>query len=199
MERLMACVGSACRGWATLDLPQHKATCAPRAYPAQSPWCSARALTPVGPLFMHFWGLSSRVECTGTDQDGLCIWGLFQVWGAQATRCLASTLSQVGHASYSSAQSQKLGFQDAMWEHSPSCAVYLLWGADLRLWHSWQMSTMQDSRKISLAPGNLLKVWWKVWCLWRLQQPLAFWLRMLLARLSAFREGGSYMQSACSP
>ena len=27
----------------------------------------------------------------------------------------------------------------------------LLWGADLRLWHSWWMSTIQDARKTWLA------------------------------------------------
>jgi len=122
--------------------------------------------------FMHFWGLSFQVECKGTDQDGLCILSLFQVWGAQATKCLANALSQVGCASYSPAQSQRLSFQDAMWEHSPRCAVCLLWGADLRLWHSWQMSTIQDPRKTRLTTGSLLTVWWKIWSLWRLQQPL---------------------------
>ena len=30
-------------------------------------------------------------------------------------------------------------FRGVPWGHSPRCAVCLLWGADLRLWYSWQM------------------------------------------------------------
>ena len=46
---LLACVGSAYRGWTTLDLPQPEATCASWVYTVQSPRCSARVLTQVGP------------------------------------------------------------------------------------------------------------------------------------------------------
>ena len=46
--------------------------------------------------------------------------------------------------------------------HHLRCAVCLLWGADLRLWLSWQMSTIQDHRKTWLAPGSLLTVWWRM-------------------------------------
>ena len=45
-------------------------------------------------------------------------------------------------------------------EHHLTCAVCLLWGADLRLQLSWQMSTVQDPRKTWLATGSLLTVWW---------------------------------------
>ena len=51
----------------------------------------------------------------------------------------------------------------------------LPWGADLRLWHSWWMSTIQDARKMWLATVTLLTVWWKMLFLGsRLQEPLAF-------------------------
>ena len=43
--------------------------------------------------------------------------------------------------------------------HHLRCAVCLLWGADLWLQPSWQMSTIQDPRKTWLATGNLLAVW----------------------------------------
>ena len=43
-------------------------------------------------------------------------------------------------------------------EHSPRSAVYLLWVSDLRLWPSWQMSTVQDPRKTWLATGSLLSL-----------------------------------------
>ena len=51
----------------------------------------------------------------------------------------------------------------------------LPWGADLRLWHSCWMSTIQDARKMWLATVTLLTVWWKMLSLGsRLQEPLAF-------------------------
>ena len=47
-------------------------------------------------------------------------------------------------------------------EHLLRCPVCLLWRADLRLRPCWQMSTIQDLRKMWLAAGSLLKVWWKM-------------------------------------
>ena len=41
---------------------------------------------------------------------------------------------------------------------SPRYAMCLLWGADLRLCYSWQMSTVQDPRKTWLATGSLLSL-----------------------------------------
>ena len=38
----------------------------------------------------------------------------------------------------------------------------LLWGADLRLPHSWQMSTIQDPRRTRLETGSLLMVRWRM-------------------------------------
>ena len=38
------------------------------------------------------------------------------------------------------------------------CTMCLLWGADLRVWPSWWMSTIQDPRKTWLATGSLLTV-----------------------------------------
>ena len=35
-------------------------------------------------------------------------------------------------------------------------------GADLRLQPSWWMSTIQDLKKVWLAAGSLLTVWWKM-------------------------------------
>ena len=47
-------------------------------------------------------------------------------------------------------------------EHCLRCAMCLLWGADLRLQPSWQMSIVQDPRKTWLVIGSLLTVWWKL-------------------------------------
>ena len=81
--------------------------------------------------FMHIPGLrcsDSWVFCKSTDPDGL--WVLCpsqaQVQATQATRCLASALSQVGHASYAPPWSWPLSSQ--AWGHSSMYAVCLLWG-----------------------------------------------------------------------
>ena len=67
-----------------------------------------------------------------------------------------------GLCSYSPPWSWSLGFLGAPLEHSPSCLMCLLWGADLRLWHSWQMSTFQDPWKMWLATGSLVTVWYRM-------------------------------------
>ena len=47
-------------------------------------------------------------------------------------------------------------------EHRLRCIMCLLWGADLRLPPSWQISTIQDPRKTWLATGSLLTVCWRM-------------------------------------
>ena len=54
--------------------------------------------------------------------------------------------------------SQTLSFLGVLQEHRLRCAVCLLWGADLWLWPSWWMSTVQDPRKTWLATGGLLSL-----------------------------------------
>ena len=73
---------------------------------------------------------------------------------------MASALSPGEQCILSPPQSQPLGFLGAQWEQHLSCALCLLWGADLWLRPSWHMSTFQDPRKICLATGSLLTVWW---------------------------------------
>ena len=73
------------------------------------------------------------------------------------------------------------------------CAVCLLWGADLWLRSSWQMSTVQDPRKTWLAAGRLLTVWWRMPSLGP-RLPLVFRLWLSHACLSA--SGGGMGQSA---
>ena len=38
----------------------------------------------------------------------------------------------------------------------------LLWGANLWLWPSWQISTVQVPRKTWSATGSLITVWWRM-------------------------------------
>ena len=118
-----------------------------------------------------------RFRCSGIPQRHRLGWECAlcpsQVPAAQVTRCLARTLSQVGCASSSPPQVQLLGFLGAPGERRLRCAVCLLWGADLWLQPSWQMSTVQDPRKTWLATGSLLTVWWRMLAL-GLRVPLVF-------------------------
>ena len=114
------------------------------------------------------------------------------------TRCLASTLFPGGWCVLSPPQSQPLGFLGAQQECCLRCAVCLLWGADLWLWPSWWMSTIQDPRKTWLATESLLTVWW-----WMLslgpRLPLAFWLWLSPTCLPASGGGWACLQLASSP
>ena len=118
---------------------------------------------------MHFPGLSlsgSRVFRKDTDPVGCAFCALPRskqlrqpgVWQVHCPRWAV----RLNHLPISS---RSLGFPGALQEHHLRCAVCLLWGADLRLRPSWQMSTIQDPRKTWLATGSLLTVWGKC-CLW---------------------------------
>ena len=132
----------------------------PRCALLRLPGCSMRVLSQLGPVFHAFPGLrcsGSQLLCKGAD--GLCILCPSQAQASQVIRCLVSTLSQVGYASYAPPNSWLLGFLGEPWGHSPKCAMCLLWGADLQLWHSWWMWTIQDLRKMCFTIGSLLTVW----------------------------------------
>ena len=107
--------------------------------------------------FIHFPGLShsgsgSWVQSLGTDSVGraLCARPRSEqlrwpgAWWAQCPRWIAP----VNHCPVPDTQ-------------FPGCAPCLLWGADLRLLLSWQISTVQDPRKTWLATGSLLTVRWR--------------------------------------
>ena len=84
---------------------------------------------------------SKPLRFLGTPQghrpNWACIFCLSQVRAAQATRCLVNALSQESRASLSPPWSWPLSFLGASWEHHFRCATRLLWGADVRLRHSW--------------------------------------------------------------
>ena len=69
---------------------------------------------------------------------------------------------QVGSASYHlpppTTPSQPLSFLGVQRKHLLRCALCLLWGADLWLQSSWQISTIQDPRQTWLATGSLRAV-----------------------------------------
>ena len=162
---LLAHVGGAHSGWSTLGLPQPKAACASRVHTAQAPGCSARALSQVDPVFcalprskpLRFLG-----ALRGHRSNRLWVFCPSEVQATKATGCLVGERSYVVCASYAPPWSLPLDFPCVLWRHSPRCSVCLLWRADLRLWPSWCMQTIQDPRKIWSAAGSLLTVWWKM-------------------------------------
>ena len=100
----LACVGSTHGVWTTWGLPQLMMACAFPVYTAQAPGCSAGELSKVGPAFHALpWSELLRFRFSGTPQrhrlSWTCVLCPSQVQAAQATRCLASTLPQVGHVS----------------------------------------------------------------------------------------------------
>ena len=91
--------------WTTPGLPQLTAACAFPVYTAQAPGCSAGVLSKAGPAFPTLAGsklLRFRFLCTPQRHrlGWACVLCPSQVQGAQVTRCLVSTLSQLGGASY---------------------------------------------------------------------------------------------------
>ena len=155
-----ACVGCAVCLSHTGFAPAH-GVCAFPVYTAQAPGCSAgelskegpglRALPRSKPLRFRFLGTPQRCRL-----GWACILCPSQVIVTQANRCLVSTDSP-GAVSYCLPipAARFLGTQQ---ERHLRCAVCLLRGADLWLWPSRWMSTVQDPRKTWLATGNLLAV-----------------------------------------
>ena len=132
----LACVGSACRGWTTLGLPQPKVACTSRVHPAQAPGCSARALSQVGPAF-HALPRSKLLGFLGPLQRQRPRWAVYFVPfpgpSCSGDQVFLNALSQVGPESYVSLWSQPLSFPGVPRGHGPRCSMFLLWGADLRL------------------------------------------------------------------
>ena len=143
--------------------PTHS-VCAFPVYTSRAPGCSAGEQSKAGPgLHAHARSKLLRFRFLGTPQrhrfGWVCILCPSQVLAAQLTRCLVSSLSQGGRCVLSPPWSQLLSFLGVQWEHHLSCAMCLLWGADLWLQASWRISTVQDPRKTWLATGSLLAVW----------------------------------------
>ena len=139
LQASLASVGSARSAWATLGV------CFPGLYrPGSRLLCRGSLKQALG--CTHSPGLScsgsgSRVLHKGADSVGPAFCALSR--SKQLRRsCLASALPQLGGESY-----HLPGHScPVSWVRSGR-AVCLLWGADLCLRPSWQMSTVQDPRK----------------------------------------------------
>jgi len=152
-----SCVGRACSVSAALGLPPLMACVL-----FQSKLLRLQvALQAVGPglcglprsklLRFRFSGIPQRCRL------GLaCVLCPSQVWVAQVTKCLASTVSPGGECVLSPPSSS----HSVSWvaHPSPVCCMSLL-GSDLWLWPSWWMSTVQNPRKFWLETGSLFAVW----------------------------------------
>ena len=104
-----------------------------------------------------------RFSFLGSPQRGRLRWACVlcpsQVRAAQATRCLASSVSPGGEFVLSPPWSQVLGVLGGSGCARLQCALCLFWGADLWLRPSWQKSTIQNPKGFWLATGCLLAAW----------------------------------------
>ena len=108
-----------------------------------------------GPGLHAFSRPSHQVPFLGYSTEALLGWACFlcpsQLREARAARCLRSAVSQVCGASYrlpGPSPSVSWVCHESAVSGVPVC---LLWGADLSLQPSWQMSAVQDPRKTCLA------------------------------------------------
>ena len=149
---------------------------------------------------VHSPGLScsasgSRVLHKGTDSVGPAFCALPR--SEQLRRpCLASTLCQLGGEPYHLPGPSPSVSWVCSWSAVSGVPCVSSGGADLWLWPSWQMSTIQDPRKTWLVTGSLLTVWWRMPSL-GLRFSLAFQLWLSPACLSA-SGGGSGEGPVCS-
>ena len=183
----LACVESACSIWATLGLSEHKLACASWVYTAQALSCSARVLSQVSPAF-HALPRSKQLSFLGTLQGHRPGWAVhflpFPGLRSSGNQVLASTLSRLCSESYHLSGPTHSVYWMRHQSAVSGVSMCLLWGADLRLQPSWQMSTVQYPRKTWLANGSLFPVWWRMPSL-GLKLPLAFQLWLSPACLSA--------------
>ena len=150
---------------------------------------------------VHFPGLShsgSWVLHKGTDSVGPAFCALPRSKQLRKPGAWWVHSPQVGRCVLSPPPSQPLGFLVVQQECHLRSAVCLLWGADLWLWPSWKMSTIQDPRKTWLAIGSLLAVWWRMPSLGP-SLPLAFRLWLSPACLSVSGGGWASPLLASSP
>ena len=130
----LSCVGCARSVSATLGLPplmacvlfQSKLLRLQVALQAVGP--GLRGFPRSKPLGFRFSGIPQRCRLSLA-----CILCPSQVWVAQATRCLTSTVSPGGGCVLSPPQSQPLGFLGGSGRAHLRCAICLFWGADLWL------------------------------------------------------------------
>ena len=121
-------------------------------------YCPKRAL-----CFVHFPGLRCSPSCSwvllkGTDSVG----SVFCALPSSGNQVLGEHTVPGGPCVLIIRPILAVQFPWRPREHRLRCALCLLWGADLRMRPPWQMSASQDPRKIWLATGIMLTVWWRM-------------------------------------
>ena len=133
--------------------PAHS-VCAFPDYTAQAPGCSAGELSKAGPgLHALPRSMPLRFRFLGTPQKHRFSWACIpcpsQVWAAQATRCLANSLSP-GAVCLITSLVQPLGFLGAQQERRLRCAMCFFWRAD----HSFVLWVGQQCFRLELFTGK---------------------------------------------
>ena len=135
----LACVGSACRGWTTLGLPQPRVVCTSNIHTAQAPGYSVRAVCQVGPEF-HILPRSHPLRFSGALSGHMPRWAMcfvpFPGPSCSSDQTLGECTVPSGACVLCTFLVLVAWFPDAPRGHSPRCAVCLLWGSDLSLRHS---------------------------------------------------------------
>ena len=199
----LACVGSAHSGWTTLDLPPHKAACISRVYTAQSPECSARALSQVGPVFCAL-PRSKLLRFSGALQGHRPRWAVTSVPlsgpNSSGDQVLGEHTVTVGPCILFTSQSWQLDFPGVPQEHFQGVLCISSWELISGCDTPGRCQLSRIPRKTCLATGSLLTVWWKC----------GLWVRVcgsllpsgsvchIPASLPLKREGPIW-QPACSP
>ena len=133
--------------------PAHS-KCAFPVYTAQALGCSAGELSNAGPgLRARPRSKLFRFRFLGTPQSHRLGWACVlcpsHVWAVQVTKCLASLCSPSGAMHLIPSSVPGAQFPGVQWEGHLRCDVCFLWGTDLCLRPSWQMSTVQDPRNLT--------------------------------------------------
>ena len=117
---------------------------------AQSPGCSMWSPSQVGPAF-HAVPRTMSLRFSGALQGYRPRWAVHFVpcpgLSSSGDRVLCEHTVQCGPCILFTCLVQLLTFPGALRENSPECVMCLLWGADLRLWHSWLMSNTPGPRE----------------------------------------------------
>ena len=146
----LASMGSACSRWTTVGLPQFKMACPSWVHAAQAPGCSVIVQSQVA---LHFCALSKskplRFLCAlhGHRTGWAVRFVPFPGPSSSGDQVLHEPTVPGGPCILFISLVPAGRFPSAPQQHSPRCTKCLLWGADLRLSHSWHMSTVQDPRK----------------------------------------------------
>ena len=80
----------------------------------------------------------------------------FPVLSSSGDRVLGECTVPGGQCILITSLVQPLGFPGVLRKHHLRCAICLLWGADLRLRNSWQMSTIQENMVSNWEPAHSL-------------------------------------------